>query len=393
MNICLVSHSFYPATSYGGPIFSTYELSKRLAELGFNIYVSTTNSNGSNSLSVNTDKFIEVHKRLFVRYYFEQITYFFSLSFIFGLWNDIKKSDLVYLQYIFHYTVPLALFYSFLLNKRLVICPRASLSPWGIRWKGRISSLFKKIWLYLFIRPFANNIKWQGCSSIEIKDIHSFFPNADCYDLPDGIDVNSFDFKKTISLVDIVRKYTNKEFDLVSDIIFSMGRLHKIKGFDILINSFSSVLLHKPNAKLLIAGSDDNYESFLKQEIARLDLVESVFLIGQLDNIEKKEVLAHASLFALCSHVESFGIVVLEALASGTPVIVSDKTIWNELEKHKCGIFVSNNPDLFASALVAGLNTNYLSEDCINYVNSRYNIDIIADNFVKFFVKTNESKY
>ena len=59
MNICVVSHSFYPATSYGGPIFSTYDLCRKLADLGFNIYVSTTNANCGNRLDVDTSKFIE----------------------------------------------------------------------------------------------------------------------------------------------------------------------------------------------------------------------------------------------------------------------------------------------------------------------------------------------
>ena len=46
MRICLVSSSFYPATVYGGPISATWELSKKLAENGYEIYVSTTNANG-----------------------------------------------------------------------------------------------------------------------------------------------------------------------------------------------------------------------------------------------------------------------------------------------------------------------------------------------------------
>ena len=111
MRICLVSHSFYPATCYGGPIFSTYELCKKLAKLGFKVYVSTTNANCNKSLKVKVNKFIKLEDNFFVKYYKEQITYYLSISLILNLYKDIKKSDVIYIQYIFHYTVPLALFF------------------------------------------------------------------------------------------------------------------------------------------------------------------------------------------------------------------------------------------------------------------------------------------
>ena len=385
MNICVVSHSFFPATCYGGPIFSTYELCKKLADLGHNIYVSTTNANCGSRLDLDTSKFIEIYRNLNVRYYFEQIYWYFSFALIFGLWKDIKRSELIYIQYIFHYTVPLALFYSWVLNKRVVICPRASLSPWGINWRGKISSLFKKSWINLFLRPFVSNVKWQGCSFIEIKDIKSIFYKADCYELSDGINTSTFSSERSLNYIDVMKKYTDKDFSKVSDIVFSMGRLHKIKGFDNLIRSFSLVLKNKPDVKLLIAGSDEGSKFFLLHEIKRLGLLDSVFLIGQLDDIEKKEVLSNSSIFALCSHVESFGIVVLEALASGLPVVVSNKTIWKDLEKNKCGIFVSNKEDLFAEALLYALDTDYQTSDCVNYVKSRYDIDIVSNDFISSF--------
>ena len=385
MNICVVSHSFYPATCYGGPIFSTYELCKKLADLGHNIYVSTTNANCGSRLDVDTSKFIEIHRNLNVRYYYEQIYWYFSFALFFGLWKDIKRSDLIYIQYIFHYTVPLALFYSLILNKRVVICPRASLSPWGINWKGKISSVFKKSWINFFIRPFIGNVKWQGCSFIEIKDIKSFFNKADCYELSDGINTSIFSSEKSLNNIDVIKKYADRDFPRVTDIVFSMGRLHKVKGFDNLIRSFSLVLKSKPDVKLLIAGSDDNHRSFLIKEIERLNLLDSVFLIGQLDFLEKKEILSNSSVFALCSHAESFGIVVLEALASGLPVVISNKTIWKDLEKNNCGMFVSNKEDIFAKALLLSLDTDYQISNCVNYVKFRYDIDIISKKFVKYF--------
>ena len=68
MRVALISSSFYPAFSFGGPIFSTWELSKRLAEKNTNIYVSTTNSNLNKKLHVDTNNFLSIKKGLFVKY-------------------------------------------------------------------------------------------------------------------------------------------------------------------------------------------------------------------------------------------------------------------------------------------------------------------------------------
>ena len=381
MRISIVSHSFYPATCYGGPIFSTYELCKKLAKLGNQVYVSTTNANGKTNLNVNVDKFIKLEENFFVKYYKEEITYYLSLSLILNLWKDIKNSDVVYIQYIFHYTVPLALFFSWIFKKQTIICPRASLSPWGLNWKGYLSKFLKKLWLIFFIRPFAMNLTWQGCSTIEINDILGQFPNVKYFELSDGIDTNTFKNTKKINYSSLLKKYANKNFKNISNVIFSMGRLHKIKGYDNLIKSFSLLLKKNPNCKLIIAGSGDDYKNELINLIEKLSLENSVFLIGQLNEKEKKEVLASCSVFALCSHVESFGIVVLESLASGTPVVVSDKTIWRNISKQKCGIFVSNEVDAFCVGLLNALSKDFLSSDCIEY-SKRYDIDEVVNLFI-----------
>ena len=81
MRICLISSSFYPATFYGGPIFSTLGLSKYLSQNNYQVFVSTTNANGKERLSnISTKEHKEVYKNIWVRYYHEEILNFFSFS-------------------------------------------------------------------------------------------------------------------------------------------------------------------------------------------------------------------------------------------------------------------------------------------------------------------------
>ena len=88
MRICLISSSFFPAISYGGPISSTWGLSNKLSEQGIQVYVSTTNANGNERLEdVATNKHAKISDNLWVRYYHEEIINIFSSSFLFNVWK------------------------------------------------------------------------------------------------------------------------------------------------------------------------------------------------------------------------------------------------------------------------------------------------------------------
>ena len=268
MKVSLISSSFYPAIFYGGPISATWGLSKKLGEKEVEVYVSTTNANGIERLkNVNTKSYEKVTKNVFVRYYHEQIINMFSLSFIFGIFSDIRRSDVVYIQYLFHYTVLISLLYSFLLKKKIILCPRGSFSSFTLSNKR---SWLKKIWLNIFISPFKNKIIWQASSYLEKQDILSRFENARVVIIADGIDFESFQQSDNIHSRDLVKKYTNMEFQEVSEVVFSMGRLHKIKGFDVLIDAFCIYVKDNPNSKLLIAGEDDGAKDELEIQIQKI---------------------------------------------------------------------------------------------------------------------------
>ncbi len=103
MKLLFISPSFYPATYYGGPIYSTYELAKALKKTGFDIRVITTNANGKEKLEIKTGVFHKLENDLPVKYYKSLDSRGTSLSMLFNLRKEIKKSDLVYLFQYFHH--------------------------------------------------------------------------------------------------------------------------------------------------------------------------------------------------------------------------------------------------------------------------------------------------
>jgi glycosyltransferase involved in cell wall biosynthesis len=379
MRICLVSSSFYPATFYGGPISATWGLSKKLAEKGVDVYISTTNANGNSRLKVNTNKFVQQEKKLFVKYYHEQLINRFSLAFIFGIWTDIKQAELVYIQYLFHYTVLFSLLISIIQRKKIIICPRGSFSSFTLSKK---LPLIKALWLRLFIKPFCKSIDWHASSYLEENDIKRRFPDAIVEIINDGVDFESFqEFKKYEKDV-LLAKYTNIQFRDISNIFFCMGRLHEIKAFDVLIDAFSLFVKQDKNAKLIIAGGNDGVGEKLKQQIIDLKVQDSVFLIGAIVFKDKNILLNNCDYFALASEFESFGIVIAEALSCGKPIVLSNKTPWRNLELNNCGILVDNDKASFYNAFSRIINEEYDSKVIKDYVKSNYDWSIITDRFL-----------
>ena len=205
--------------------------------------------------------------------------------------------------------------------------------------------------------------------------------------ISDGIDFNSFQNSERVDTETLVKKYTNLQFKNVSDVIFSMGRLHEIKKFDVLIDAFSLYLPENKDAKLLIAGADDGVKDKLLDQIDKLGLNESVFLIGLVDFNQKKDLLSNSSVFALSSDFESFGIVVAEALACGLPIVVSDKTAWKDINKNNCGIFAENRKEDFFKALNQIKKKDFTASNSKKFVKENYDWDIVSEKFLNLITK------
>ncbi|MFQ1970830.1 glycosyltransferase [Aeromonas veronii] len=348
MNILLVTPYFYPAVNYGGPIFSTLHAYSELSKLNnFNIYVSTTNANCDKKLDIESNVWINDIAGLNVKYYNETILNYFSLSLFLNLWRDILRADVVHVQPIFNLSTIFSLLYSLLLRKPVLLSPRGSLGEWCLLQGSRL----KRIWLNLLIKPLTRSIMWHATSKQEENEILNLFPKASVTIIPNGVDFSKYLKSNTLTKAYFLKHYANFDGD-ADKIIVSMGRVHKKKGFDILIDSFTKVLIKFPLAKLLIAGEDEGELAILLEKVNSLKLSESVFFIGSVSGQEKIDFLANADLFVLSSHNENFGNVYVESLAAGTPIVASKNTPWSEVEGADCGRWVVNSVSATSVAII-----------------------------------------
>jgi len=105
--------------------------------------------------------------------------------------------------------------------------------------------------------------------------------------------------------------------------VFCVGRLETFKGHDVLLRAWQDVLRQHPEASLRIAGTGSQLDK-LQQQSRMLGIDQSVHFIGHLPANEVHQWMAAADLFVLPSRSEPFGIVLLEAMAHGLPIVASD---------------------------------------------------------------------
>ena len=365
MRISVVMPYFFPATVYGGPVFASYNLCKETACLQAQIQVITTDANGLKRVDAQVNSF-QALNNFKVKYCKEEIPKYFSFTFLLQLWNDLKDSEVVHVQSIYSYTTPIALVYSFFQNKKVCISPRGSLAKWSFIKRG----VLKKLWISLLIRPFVKKTVWLATSQKEQEEIQYFFKTATIKILSDGVNIPA-DFKL------LNCKWSSQNY------IAALGRIHKVKGYDLLIKSMRKLLDYDPSLKLLIAGNDEGDLDRLKRIVSDLSLQEQVRFVGSLHDEDKDQFLANAKCLVLPSHTENFGIVVAEALCLGTPVVASQNTPWSILETYKAGLHIENTPDEISKACITILENLDEYEKKTKLLAQQYDWKNIAIQYLK----------
>ncbi len=389
MKINIIIPAFYPATVYGGPIFSSLHASSEIAKLNTKVFVSTTNANMNTKLNVKINQWIKFSDNLFVKYYNTSFTHTVSIPMFIFTYFDIKKSDIIHIQSVFNISTIFALIYCKFLRKPIILSPRGQFGGWCLDNGSRLKNLF----LNYLIKPLVKNITWHATAQQEKEEILSVFLNAKVEIIPNGIEYDKFQISNVLSKNEYIKKFTNKDYE-PNKIIVSMGRLQKKKGFDILIDSFFETLKSFPNSILLIAGGDEGEEKNLKNQIKNLNLENSVFLIGAISGQDKIDFLANADLFCLPSHNENFGNVYIESLATGTPIVASIMTPWSEVETYNCGKWVENSIEKTTKAmneiLIKDRDEIRINSKALAY---KYDWKNVALSFKNLFEKVLEVKH
>jgi phosphatidylinositol alpha-mannosyltransferase len=146
--------------------------------------------------------------------------------------------------------------------------------------------------------------------------------------------------------------------------ILFVGRLDSRKGLSVLLNALPLVRKSVPSARLTVVGTGP-LEPEACRLVARLGLAEAVRFVGASSGEALPALYASTDVY--CAPTlggEAFGIVLLEAMASGAPVVCSDITGYNEVVTHEqTGLLCPpGNPTTLAAALVRVLSDGALRD-------------------------------
>ena len=136
-------------------------------------------------------------------------------------------------------------------------------------------------------------------------------------------------------------------------VVLFLSRIHRGKGLDLLLPAFAELREHCPDAVLVIAGGGDpDLVAELRHRAEELRIADALLWVGFLGRTEKLEILDSSAVFVLPSYSESFGVAVVEAMAAGVPVVVSDQVaIHGEVQHAGAGLVCACSSESIAATL------------------------------------------
>lgn len=193
------------------------------------------------------------------------------------------------------------------------------------------------------------------------------------------------------NIVDIENFERKRNEKLNKFSFLSCGSLIRRKGFDCLIKSFTA--LHS-NAELIIMG-DGPERSNLESLAQQLGVSDRVRFTGKYKREQMAEELANANCFVLASRFETFGVVYIEAMAAGVPVIATDCGGPRDFVNDKVGVLVPvDNVEALRQAMQDMIDgkVKYDSEEIRQYALDNFSPRVIAERLTKVYEEVLENR-
>ena len=330
----------------GGPPVSTVSLAAAQAALGHDVTVV------SNEFS---DPNLHLNRLLGAipgsdRLNFEFISYKNSLGRLFSVSakrffnKNIQCWEMLHLHGIWSPILWAAANCAIAQNVKWGIAPRGMLHPWALeqkQWKKRLA-------LELGWRRLIRRAAFLHVLNAEEKAyVCQRFPGRPIDIIPNGV----FPGEVNCGTSDFLVSPQMARLKGRAYILF-MGRLHYVKGLDYLAEAFSMVAQVHPEIDLVVAGADAGMLRLFQAQVSRLGISKRVHVVGAIFGADKYAVLHNALCLCHPSRQEGFSMSIIEALASGLPVVISEGCHFGEVEEQGAGKVVELNASSIANALL-----------------------------------------
>jgi glycosyltransferase involved in cell wall biosynthesis len=269
-------------------------------------------------------------------------------------------------------------------NVPTVLSVHGQTSPWALGGQG-VSKRLKKFlyWQYVACRQLREVTALHAITPLERDHLAKFFKRPDSVVIPNAIDLAS---QEIINEPDTPRR----------EFVF-LGRLHPVKGVDLLIEAFSSARFADEDWRLVLAGPAEVPEYFkrLQDQVSRSARRDRIEFAGPVYDRDKLKLLRGAWALIAPSHSEVIGMVNLEAAVQKVPSVTTHLTGLVDWEQGG-GVLISPTVDDLKDAMEAA-STWSLEERFLRgskseaLVHERYSQSFVGPRWIQLYekVKTN----
>lgn len=215
---------------------------------------------------------------------------------------------------------------------QLLVSPHGTFADWALGRSGFRKRLFHRL---LQAPALACAACFHATSEAEYRDIRKQGYRQPVAVIPFGIDIPEF-----------MPRHARERRKLLF-----LGRLHPVKGVELLLRAWGTVSKRFPEWDLEIAGPGEVSYVRQLQEMAQSLHLQRVVFRGAVYGDEKRDCFHESDLFVLPTYTENFGIAVAEALAAGIPAITTHGAPWGGLTQHDAGWWVDIGVDPLVACL------------------------------------------
>jgi len=383
----LLFSSLFLPSEQDGLSYSTRHLVKEFIAKGTDVTVYTTNWrwNSSDISRFKSDK-LQIHAAHFNNS--------FDLSFgaILTFWRTVRNFDLVHFNSIYSVSTAVGALLCRAFRVPYTISPSGnflpSIDPEDNR--GISGAAKKRLFFKLLAKEAlkkASMIICQSQSEMEVFRKRTSLHNVTI--IPNGLDPSTYLEVVDPSIIDQKLGFGRRK-----NMCLFLGRFSEEKALPFLLEAWALVIKRQPDATLVLAGPcDGGFHARLKGYVEKLPDQASVVFPGAVSGDLKIALLQNCKCLLLPSYFESFGNVVLEALASGRPVIASAGTPWQSLESYRLGKWIKWEKEIWANAILELMSDDYYNTQTFrNYsrqwVADNFEWDHIADQYLRLYSNT-----
>lgn len=397
MNILHVAHFFYPCLSAGGVVNASYQIA--LNQVKDN-YVKVISSDSCKQRLKFEESRYDVDVNGIKVDYFKNISNKFKLATMldtplaapFKIRKDIKNHDIIHIHEHRQTLAIIACHYARKYNIPYIVQAHGSVLPFFQ--KEGLKNIFDKVFGFKILH---NASCVFALTEVEKEQYIKMGVDEDKIEIvPLGINTEEYENLPSFG------KFRSKfGIGLDDKLILFVGRIHEIKGLDLLIESFNSLLNDDIDGdidddidddcsiKLAIVGPDDGYLSTLEEKIKEYHLEDNVIITGPLYNEEKQEALVDCDLFVMPSKYESFTTSGLEAMACGKPLVLTKNNHIHDWVNGNVGLSCEDDELSLKSAISDVLFDDELSkrfgENGKKLIQEKYNWDMINKRILDIY--------